>query len=583
MEIADSDFVMELNELRRKNLFCDAVITFPEEKGVIIPIHRVVLASCSQYFRSLFKYGTDESNKEINISGVSSETIRQVLEYVYIRTVNINERNFENIFAAADRFHIFGLMKECTQYLINEICIENCIGILKFAKYYNCEVLKSKAMKFVSSNLANILELSQEFVAMEPSDLLELLENDELLVNDESEVFQAIHRWIDFSYISRRNQYGSLFRAVRLAFCKQNFITDVIEKNKTIKKSKVCEAAIEKAKQVLDLRGKTQITKVSLNDPLLRPRVPSSVIFTVGGWSSEGVVNSIETYDKNVDNWYTTVQPMTSKRSYHGTVTSNNLIFVIGGFDGLRYLSSVICFDPERKAWFERGPMHFARCYVTACVVDNFIYACGGFDGRHRHDSVERYDNTCNQWTLVKPMMQTRSDAGSASYNRKLYVVGGFDGQTCLDSVECYDPVNEQWTLLEKMSMARSGVALVTLNNSLVALGGYDGGSRLQSVEQFDFKRNTWRSFDSMEVGRSNFAAVVLNGNVFAIGGFDGETTSDAVEVYDPLTKGWSRTHGLNSGRSAVSACVVSNHGALRDFTFYGAQGHADTDEMSNS
>lgn len=579
MDIADSDFVKELNELRRNNVFCDAVISIPEESGVCIPIHRVVLASCSQYFRSLFKYGTDESNKEIKISGVSSDTMRQIVEYGYIRKVNINKSNIENLFAAADRFHIFGLLKECTQYLLDEMCVENCIGILKFAKFYNCEILKTKAMKFVLSNLANILESSQEFVIMEPSELLEILLDDELLVKDESEVYEAIKRWVDFSYIARRNQYESLFQAVRLPFCKRNFITGVIEKNKTIRKSKVCKAAIEKAKQVLDLCDSTQTTIVSLNDSLLRPRVPSGVIFTVGGWSSEGVVNSTETYDKNVDNWFTIVPPMASKRSYHGTVTLNNLVFVIGGFDSLRYLNSVMCFDPERKAWFERGPMHLARCYVTACVVDDYIYACGGFDGRQRHSSVERYDISSNQWSLVKPMSQNRSDAGSACHDSKLYIVGGFDGITCLDSVECYNPSTDQWTQLEKMSVSRSGVALVTLGDSLVALGGYDGGSRLPSAEQFDLKRYTWRSFDSMEVGRSNFAAVVLDGNIYAIGGYDGSTTSNAVEVYDPLTKEWSRALGLNSGRSAVSACVVSNEGSLRDYTFYGANSLTGTED----
>ncbi|CAG2189350.1 kelch-like protein 10 [Mytilus edulis] len=579
MDLVDYDFITELNELRRSKVFCDAVITIPEEINVRFPIHRVVLASCSQYFRSLFKYGNDETNKEISISGVSSKTMKQIIEYGYLRTADINEDNFEDLFAAADRFHIFGLLKECTEFLLQQLCVENCLGILKFARFYSCEVLKMKALKYVLSYLGEIVKNSQEFVVMDIFELKDILEDDELLVKDESEVYLAIQRWVDFSYVSRRNQYETLFQAVRLAFCKREFITNVIEKNKTIRKSKKSMAAIEKAKQFLDLQETTKTIVVSLDDPLLRPRVPSSVIFTIGGWSSEGVVNTVETYDKNVDHWYSIVPPMNSKRSYHGTVNLNNLIYVIGGFDSLRYLNSVLCFDPNKRAWQEKGPMHLARCYVSTCAVEDFIYACGGFDGRQRHNSVERYDYKRNQWSLVQPMWHNRSDAGTACYENKLYVVGGFDGLTCLDSTEVYNPLTDQWTLLEKMNIPRSGVALIAFNHFLIALGGYDGGSRLATAEQYDFRRQAWGDFENMHVGRSNFAAAVLDGQIYVIGGYDGATTSDAVEVYDPDDNMWRRVKGLIAGRSAVSACVLLNEGTLRDYTFYGAHSLSSLDD----
>ena len=571
MNIADYDFITELNEFRKTGFLCDAVITMLEDKDVCFKIHSVILASCSQYFRSLFKYENEKSNQEITISGVSSKTMKQIIDYAYLRKVEINKENFEDLFAAVDRFHIFGLLKDCSDFLYDQMDIENCIGILKFARFYSCEVLKSKALKFVLSNLDEMVKHSQEFVAMEFADLKELLEDDELLVKDESDVYFAIQRWVEFSYVSRRNHYEALFQTIRLAFCKHNFITNVIQRNKTIKKSKLCMSAIEKAKQIIYLRDTTKTTFLTLNDPLLRPRVPSSVIFTVGGWSSEGVVNTVETYDKNVSQWYSIVTPMNLKRSYHGTVNLNNTIYVIGGFDSTRYLNSVVCFDLEKREWIEKGPMYFARCYVSACVVGDFIYACGGFDGRQRHKTVERYDNTRNQWTLIKDMWQHRSDAGSACYDNKLYVAGGFDGLVCLDSTEVYNPLTDQWTILDKMTVPRSGLALVVFNHILTALGGYDGGSRLPTTEQYDMQRKDWRMFDEMNVGRSNFAAVVMDDQIYVVGGYDGSTTSGAVEIYNLQDMHWQRIKELNVGRSAVSACVVFKEGAMRDFTFYGA------------
>jgi hypothetical protein len=74
----------------------------------------------------------------------------------------------------------------------------------------------------VLSNLDEMVKHSQEFVAMEFADLKELLEDDELLVKDESDVYFAIQRWIEFSYVSRRNHYETLFQTIRLAFCKRS-------------------------------------------------------------------------------------------------------------------------------------------------------------------------------------------------------------------------------------------------------------------------------------------------------------------------------------------------------------------------
>lgn len=42
-------------------------------------------------------------------------------------------------------------------------------------------------------------------------------------------------------------------------------------------------------------------------------------------------------------------------------VTLNQLIYVIGGFDGVEYFSSVRCFDPKTKEWTEVAPMNSKR------------------------------------------------------------------------------------------------------------------------------------------------------------------------------------------------------------------------------
>lgn len=127
-------------------------------------------------------------------------------------------------------------------------------------------------------------------------------------------------------------------------------------------------------------------------------------------------ISNIETYDVRADRWYS--QPIledSSPRAYHGMIAFNGLVYVIGGFDGVQYYSSVKCFNPITKTWRDVAPMYTQRCYVSVAVAKEHIYACGGFDGQWRLNTAERYDPKDNQWQQIKQMNQRRSDAGADS------------------------------------------------------------------------------------------------------------------------------------------------------------------------
>ncbi|XP_062618832.1 kelch-like protein 10 [Saccostrea cucullata] len=567
--VYDMDPQTQLHEMRLQGIFCDAYIKIPDE-NTRLPVHRNVMASCSHYFRSLFTSGLKESEQnEISIFGVSANTMNQIIQYAYIRKAIITPDNVEDLLAASDRFHVFGLLKECTHYLYEQISPENCIGIFKFARFYNCEHLSRKAWEYIVRNFKDIVEKSQEYLQLHVDDLKEILNDDDLSVRNESEVFLAIQRWIDYDQRERKEKYSDLLKSMRFCFVNVDFFQTKIQRNKTLVNLRDCKKLINRVSNLMRIFYESPFI-VDDDNVLLRPRVPPEIIFTVGGWSSSGVVDTIEAYDKNVDRWYVTKQSMPCSRAYHGTVFMDGHIYIVGGFDGNQYLNSVYCFSPDEKNWEERAPMYIMRCYVSAVELNGIIYACGGFDGRNRQDSVEKYNPIKNQWTHVQPMWRKRSDAGATALDGKIYIAGGFDGTSCLDSAEVYDPTVNQWTMLAEMTSRRSGVVLVALQKELIALGGYNGSDRLSSVERYSWATRSWFPMGSMIQGRSNFAAVIMDGKIVAIGGYDGSTTSPNAEEYDPAKKAWRRLYPLNYGRSAVSACLVTRIRSGRDFTYHG-------------
>ena len=48
-------------------------------------------------------------------------------------------------------------------------------------------------------------------------------------------------------------------------------------------------------------------------------------------------------------------------RAYHGVVTIDHRIYIIGGFDGMEYFNSCRVFDPQLFQWNEIAPMNVKR------------------------------------------------------------------------------------------------------------------------------------------------------------------------------------------------------------------------------
>lgn len=155
-------------------------------------------------------------------------------------------------------------------------------------------------------------------------------------------------------------------------------------------------------------------------NPLSRPRLPYAILFAIGGWSTGGPTNAIETYDVRADKWVNVTSQQESPLAYHGTAYLKGFVYVIGGFDSMDYFNSVKRFDPLKKTWQQVAPMHSRRCYVSVAVLNNFIYAMGGFDGYMRLNTAEQYKPETNQWTLIAPMNEQRSDASATTLHEKV-------------------------------------------------------------------------------------------------------------------------------------------------------------------
>uniref|UniRef100_A0A0A9YPI4 Kelch-like protein diablo n=1 Tax=Lygus hesperus TaxID=30085 RepID=A0A0A9YPI4_LYGHE len=556
-----------LSELREMNMLCDAVIRLDD--GIVFPVHRAILSACSPYFRALFTTTLHQTAKtDVSIPGLRATELKSILEYAYLRKIDIHFDNVSNLLSTADYLAISGVVELCCAFLKTALSPQNCIQILKYARDHFLKELEKETFTYVMRNFVKIAQQSVEILDLSVEDITEIIGSEELNVKSEEVVWEFVLRWINFDPENRKHHIVVLMSQIRLGLMDTHFFLESVKEHEYVSTNEQCRPKIiDTLRFLYDLEMITQRTGEVSTPEIARPRIPHEILFALGGWSGGSPTNYIETYDTRADRWVKVeeVDPA-GPRAYHGTAVVGHDIYIIGGFDGVYYFNSCRCFNAVTKTWREIAPMNARRCYVSVAVVDDIIYAMGGFDGHNRQDTAEKYDYRTNQWTMIAPMNAQRSDASATSLSGKIFITGGFNGHECMNTAEVYDPELDTWSMIPAMRSRRSGVSCVAYHGCVYVIGGFNGISRMSSGEKFNPATNSWTPIPEMYNPRSNFAIEVIDDMIFAMGGFNGVTTIYHVECYDDTLNEWYEATDMNIYRSALSSSVIKDLPNVRHY-----------------
>ncbi|XP_044586739.1 kelch-like protein 10 [Cotesia glomerata] len=559
--------MQSLYDLRRNNLFCDAIIRL--EDGGVFPIHRAILSACSTYFRTLFTTSLyTEEKTDVLVPGVQSDMMNHLLEYAYLRSLDVNHKNVCQLLITANYLCIFGILDLCQNYLKDNLTPENCIGVLRFAREHFCQPLESDAHTFVMRHFIEVAVKSKEILQLTFEEIQPMIATDELNVKNEECVWEFVIRWIDHDPQDRRRHIKGLMRTIRLGLLDTQYFLEKVKDHPYVTGVEECRPIIiETLRFLYDLDMITQKDGELDTPEIARPRIPHEILFALGGWKGHNATSLMETYDTRADRWIQVLEnDPTGGRAYHGAAVIGFNMYVVGGFNGDEYLNSCRCFNAVTKIWREIAPMNSRRCYTSVAVLNDIIYAIGGYDGLERFKTAERYNYKDNQWSLIAPMNVRRSDASATALNNKIWITGGFNGEECINSAEYYDPDANQWTMIAPMKSWRSGLSCIAYHGCIYVIGGFNGISRMCSGEKYTPATNTWTHIPDMYNPRSNFAIEVIDDMIFAIGGYNGVSTTFHVECYDEATNEWYEATDMNMYRSGLSACVIMGLPNVNDY-----------------
>ncbi|XP_076009808.1 kelch-like protein 10 [Genypterus blacodes] len=550
------------NELRLLEELCDAVIRVQKED---FHIHRVILSGCSEYFRSLFTRWSHPADQVYQIDQVSPEIMRVIIEFAYMGSKEVHQQNVEELYIACDFFKVTGLMEACCRFMGEHLSKENCFDIWQLTETFFCPTLNNDAFNFILLHFTEVCA-SSEFLKLSVQQLLKLIETDKLLVRDERTVFEAVLRWINHSPEERTTYISQILPKVRLALMTPDYIMTNVRNNKMVMCDTECQDTVHTAETLL---SDGMFYSPGIYHPLARPRMPSSILFAIGGWIKSSVsvsTNAIEAYDICSDRWVNITNNEEAPRAQLGAVFLNGSVYCVGGHDDFQFFSTVRRFDLATHTWHHVSPMKIRRCCVSITVLNGRIYAMGGNDGHNCHSTAECYDPETDQWMDITPMHEPRSHASCTTFQGQVYICGGFSGENFLSSAEYYCPETDHWTLIAPMSSSRYGLGVVALEEQIYAVGGNNEQTHMNSAEAYNPLTNSWQSVTPMLSRRNGFGTEVVDGRLFVIGGIDGYSLISNVESYDLVTDEWSEATSMGVSRSDLSCCVISGLTNMADY-----------------
>ncbi|CAM2109096.1 unnamed protein product [Caretta caretta] len=493
---ADS-LLTQLNLLRKRHLFTDVVLRAGNQA---FHCHRAVLASCSRYFDAMFNGGLKESkDTEVNFhNSLHPEVLELLLDYIYSARVLINEENAESLLEAGDMLQFQDIREASADFLEKNLHPANCLNMLLLSYAHCCERLLELSWRMALANFTSLYQ-TDDFLQLPKDKLLELVESEELEVEDESLVYEAVIGWIRYDLPQRHGDLPELLRSVRLALLPESYLRNQVAAEELVTSHKLGGEIVADA-----VRCKMKILQ---NDGLVtgfcaQPRKVSQALLLLGGQTF--VCDKIYVVDRQTSE----IIPRTdipSPRKECSACALGCKVYVTGGKGSENSASKdVWVYDTLHDEWAKATPMLVARFGHGSAELDHCLYVVGGHTAVSSSfpaspsvslKQVEHYDPQSDKWSLVAPLREGVSNAAVVGAKMKLFVFGGTSvNQEKLPKVQCFDPGQNRWTVPASCPQPWRYTAAAVVGNHVIVIGG-DTEFSASSAYRFHSDTYQWSKF----------------------------------------------------------------------------------------
>ncbi|XP_071982687.1 kelch-like protein 23 [Engystomops pustulosus] len=498
-----------------------------EVDSTLFYVEKSVLAAESCYFQIMFYGGFKERTlHQIHLNGVNKDCFHTLLEFVKLGTMELTQRNVTDLLETADYFDLRKAKQFCIAFLVNELKVSNCLGMMSYAQQYGYVDLYEVAINVGITHLCELMNVYEdEFTQLDKENLTAILQNEDLYVSNEDLVFEAVMKWVMIDTM-REKHFEELVALVRPAFLSLTFLDLLV---KRIQRSKAQNPYF---RLLETLNSNMPVTWCTMGKVMSSSRTYET-LYVLGG-KHEKDEQELYVYLPKTNTWRACSPLQRKNLTQYAVATVGNLVIVTGGYfrgDFVWYsIDWVLIYDSLGNCWRDGPPMKISRNSHCAVGIGLHLYVIGGTTDEGVVADVERLDLAEMTWESQHPLIRPVERAAAVSTDYKLYVICGRDENGDVYSgIQMLNTHTDMWDVITYSPMPRYDLCATVLNGILYTIGG--------KALRFDFRTASWTVIEEECFNRKFFMGCCsANGRIYLLGQRRASITHDIpnVVLFDP-------------------------------------------------
>ncbi|XP_062611869.1 kelch-like protein 24 [Saccostrea cucullata] len=416
-----------LSNSLKNSLFTDVQI---EVDGDIFNCHRIILASMSHYFKTMFTSNFKESGlPKVHLKDLDKEIFKAALEYIYTGQSSVKSSNVYHLLSCSSMLQIKGLQAICSEFLRKSLSHNNCIGIWKMATGHGLPKLQEDSWNTIQQKFPEVSKC-EEFLLLTKDELVQIIDCKDLFTSKEEDVCDAVLRWVNGDK-ARKKGLKEVFKVLRLTQMSLDYLCNIRD----------CE-------EIEECSGCRSLVLEAIDK--INSALPNEYTCPESEYREEEVICMVGTRSR---------EPNPQK-------------------------IEVLCYSFRHDRDFKLStlPVEPGPCFAV-CILNRDIYISGGYN---EQNLMLHFNTEQNMWSECKKMVIERWSHSMVAVGKHLYLVGGTSKTNeTLSSIEKFDPKTQTYEEIGQLEVPVSSMTAAVFGTKIITFGGKLKDRTAASVIQY--------------------------------------------------------------------------------------------------